>query len=132
MKKLCKLPKMLWISLFLSLASCAHTKIYDKEVCGDLGMDGAHCNHTLQQKPRDIPKPQWDLERVGWMCMDSEGYNDTETAIDQLCNSSAKCDYVMRQKIEDLKVRLRDIAETAKMARAKYFEQIRDENVDPE
>ena len=117
MQKLYKLLKMLSTLLFISLASCATTvTVYDKLVCGDLDRFGAHCAHTLTNEQRDIPKAQWDKIRVGWLCTDSTGYNDTETAIDQLCAENP-CDYETRQTIETVKENLRPLVERAQSAK---------------
>jgi gas vesicle protein len=90
-------------------------------VCGDLGPFGAHCAHTLTEQKRDIPKEQWDVERIGYLCMDAEGFNDTETAIDQFCETSKLCDYVTRQEIKKTMARIRQVADQAKEERRKWL-----------
>jgi hypothetical protein len=99
------LPKILLISLFAvtSLSCAPKITIYDKRICADVGDDGAHCNHTLVEKPEDIPKAQWDKERFGMLCADSQGFSDTETAIDQICETNLiQCDYKMRAKLKEI------------------------------
>lgn len=117
-------PKLaLLLTLLLtSLVSCVHgpkIKVYDKVVCSDLAEDGAHCNHTLQAKPSDVSKPEWDKMRVGWFCTDSTGYNDTETSLDQLCNDYG-CTYEEHQYIEAFKGRMRDLVARGKRAKKKH------------
>jgi len=110
---------MKYLMLLLILASCGHVTIYDKQVCGDLGEDGAHCNHTLVSKPEDFDKATWDIMRVGWMCVDPTGFNDTETALDQLCTTTKKCTYKQRKAIEEVKARIHEIGVSALDARVK-------------
>lgn len=105
------------IPLLIVLAGCGHVNIYDKQVCGDLGEYGAHCNHTLVSKPEDFDKQTWDTMRVGWMCVDPTGFNDTETALDQLCATTKKCTYKQRQVIEEVKARIREVGLFAEEAR---------------
>ena len=76
--------------ILLFFSGCAKVSIYDKQVCGDLGEYGARCNNTLVSKPVDLTKEEWDIKRVGWMCVDSTAFNDTETALDQLCTVTRK------------------------------------------
>lgn len=117
-------PKMLLIILFavlvlevLMVLGCGHVIVYDTEVCGNLGPYGAHCVHTLTEETRDVNVRQWQNESIGWLCMDSKGFNDTETSLDQLCATTNLCDYQTRQVIEDVKARLRPILERAKAAK---------------
>lgn len=109
------------IFCLLLLSGCGHVTIYDKEVCGDLGEFGAHCNHTLKPNPRDLTKEEWDKERVGWMCVDPTGFNDTETALDQLCTTTRRCTYKQRQAIESVKARIREIGNVASEARSNFL-----------
>ena len=102
MKKPFKQPKIPWIVLLVVLSSCVHIAVYDKLVCGDLGADGAHCNYTLHSEKIDIPKQRWDEKRFGWMCMSSESFNDTETAMDQLCNGNNKCKFKNKKILDDI------------------------------
>jgi hypothetical protein len=113
------MQKTLLIGLLtaIALSGCGHVTIYDKEVCGDLGEYGAHCAHTLVDKKRDISKANWDQMRVGYLCMDSMAYNDTETSIDQFCATSKLCDYKTREQIAQVKARMRPVVKKALRAR---------------
>jgi hypothetical protein len=112
------LKKILLLILFF-ICSCGQVTVYDKIVCGDLGEDGAHCNHTLKQEPADYDKATWDSMRIGWMCVDPTGFNDTETALDQLCTTTNRCTYKQRQAIEEVKARIREIGIIANEAKNK-------------
>lgn len=114
---------MLWIVLSTVISSCGHVNIYDKQVCGDLGPDGAHCNNTLTTNKVDYDKETWDKKRLGWMCVDPTAFNDTETAIDQLCTTTKKCTYKQRQKMEAVKARIREVGTMAKAAQLKFAEE---------
>lgn len=81
------------------VVECGHVTVFDTEVCADLGSAGGHCAHTLTDATRDIPKPQWDIERVGYLCMNSTSFNDIETAVDQLCTTTGLCDYQTREAL---------------------------------
>lgn len=89
----------------------------DVQWCGDLGEVGAHCANTLTNETRDIPKTVWDSERVGWLCTNSDGFNDTEKAIDQLCNETNLCDYETRQAISAALFRLEKVVARAQRAK---------------
>lgn len=122
---------MLWIALSIVTVSCSHIPIYDSEVCGDLGPAGAHCAHTLINKKRDIPKAQWDVERIGQLCETSRAFTDKETAIDTFCNNNPNlCDYQVRQDIAAVRARLDPVAKKAARARKKHFSEI--QSVNPE
>lgn len=109
----------LLIFLFFMTTGCGSIRVYDKEVCGDLGAFGAHCAHTLVNKTRDLTEKQWDMERVGWLCTDSTGFNDTETTIDQVC-LLVKCDYQTRQSLTKAFNRVRRVAHRAIKAQETY------------
>lgn len=101
--------KNLLIALFavLSLSCSPKVEVYDKEVCADLGAEGARCTHTLVDQARDVTKAEWDTIRFGMLCMDSRGFTDTETIIDQICQSGfAQCDYKARERIKEILDRL--------------------------
>lgn len=76
----------------------------------DLSPNGAHCAHTLTPETRDLTQGQWDNERVGRMSFTSQGFDDTETATDQLCNELPVCDYQTRQAIQAAFQRMRPLA----------------------
>lgn len=79
--------------LALSLSACGSVVLHDQEVCGDMGDIGAICFHTLSDQERDIPKPDWDSERFGQLCMKPEAYAEFKAAILKLCRVSRRCTY---------------------------------------
>jgi len=91
--------------------------VFDKEVCGDLGKYGAHCAHTLTDETRDIPKQEWDRVRIGYLCVSSEGFNDTETALDQLCQTTNLCNYETREQLREALRRVRGVVERSRGGR---------------
>lgn len=112
--------KILWTALFTgALSACGHVTVADTEVCGDLGAAGAHCAHTLTAEIRDIPKAQWDSDRIGELCMNSTAFNDTETALDQLCQTTNLCDFQTQQAVTKALDRIRRVAKIARAAKAK-------------
>jgi polyferredoxin len=114
---------MLKLQLFVSLialTSCTHIVIYDREVCADLGPNGAFCAHTLTNATRTITKQNWDKERTGYLCMDSTAYNDVETVIDQFCNNyPTVCDYESRANLKATFFRIDGLVVKAQHARKK-------------
>lgn len=112
------LPLGLLLALLLTaIVSCGTITVYDKEVCADLGEIGADCTTTITGKSRELSKAQWDSIRTGYFCMDSRGYTDTETAIDQFCNAYNVCDYKTREQLQATAKRLRKLAKKAAKAR---------------
>lgn len=99
----------------LLCVGCGHVVIHDKEFCGDLGVVGAHCAHTLTPETRDVSKENWDKERIGNICVNSRGWTDTETSIDQFCTTTDLCDYETQQAV----VRIRAVVKKALAARKK-------------
>lgn len=89
---------LILISSSILISSCSSVHIKDNEFCGDLGPDGAHCNHTLSTQPRDIPKPEWDKLRFGWICTNSEGFENWKTAIETLCRKNG-CTYEEKKNV---------------------------------
>ena len=100
-----------------ALISCGQITVYDREICGDLGQAGAHCAHTLVNKSRDIPKAQWDIVRTGMLCMNSQGFTDAETAIDQFCTAYNVCDYETRDALGRAFFRVRSVVKRANKAK---------------
>lgn len=118
MNKLKLLALLLIVSLSATvLSGCGHVTVKDKEACADLGVAGAACTTTFTSQRRNISKPNWDRERVGWICMRSNDYSDGEDAIDELCRTTNLCDYETQQKVEQLKTNMRPIVRKAKAAR---------------
>lgn len=112
-----KLLRTLLTGWLIGISSaCSHVTIHDKEVCGNLGEYGAHCAHTLIDKTRDMTKAQWEKQSVGWLCTNSTGFNDGETALEELCTQSNLCDYATRQELRAAFDRIRNVAHRAQFA----------------
>lgn len=75
----------------LVLSSCAQVKLKDSEFCAGLPDGSATCVHMLSDATRDIPQPQWDIERVGEICETSAAFADLKGAIEKLCHMTGKC-----------------------------------------
>lgn len=107
--------KTLLISLYiaLSLSGCADVPIKDTTVCANLGSDGAHCNNTLTEKPVDYSALEWQQKSVGWLCMNSDDFNNTETAVDQLCQICGNCTYQTKEAF----TRMLPLIESARKSR---------------
>ena len=115
-KKLGMLLTLLFIVVVFS--GCGTVTVYDQEVCGDLGQAGAHCAHTLTNQTRDISKANWDIERVGYLCMNSQSFTDQETAVDEFCNNNQSlCDYQTRVALQTSLHRIHVVALKAMAAR---------------
>lgn len=114
-----KLHVMLLIALSSAIVSCGSVKVFDKEVCADLGVAGGHCAFTLANPPkrRDIEKSAWDKERVGWMCMRAEDFSDAEDAIDSLCRSTNLCNYETKEQLATFRANTAGVAKKAKASR---------------
>ena len=119
MRKYARLVRPLIVLLSVTVSACGHVKVFDKEVCADLGVAGGHCAFTLANPPkrRDIEKPAWDKERVGWMCMRAEDFSDAEDSIDSLCRSSNLCSYETKEQIKTFRGNTDQVAKKAKAAR---------------
>lgn len=74
--------------------------IPDEEFCGDLGMDGGTCFHTLVSDHRDIPKPEWDVYRFGQICEEPKVFADSKAIIEKLCSISGRCSYEDKKKLQ--------------------------------
>lgn len=121
MLRISKRLAALLIGLSSVTVSCGSVAVFNKEVCADLGVAGAHCAFTLSNPPkrRDIPKPQWDKDRIGWMCMRAEDFSDAEDSIDSLCRSSNMCDYKTKERISQFKKNTASVVTKAKQSRKK-------------
>ncbi len=112
------LRRLLFGLLLIATNSCGHVAVYDTEVIADLGSAGGYGVHTLTDQTRDISKAAWDKERVGYLCMSSTAFNDTETAIDQLCKEfSGVCDYQTREAIAQAFFRVNHAVNKARRAK---------------
>lgn len=103
-------------------------KVYDKEVCAVLGdieypvgsgkHIGARCKHTYSPGSRLVTVDAWKKEVVGKLCTDSQGFTDTETAIDQFCSAYiGGCDYEMRERLMTFSRHMRILSVAADLAR---------------
>ena len=119
MKRSKELAMLLIVLLSATVSGCGHVKVFDKEVCADLGVAGGHCAFTIANPPkrRDIAKPEWDKERIGWMCMRAEDFSDAEDAIDSLCRSTNLCDYETKESLKTFRANTDAVAKKAKAAR---------------
>lgn len=88
------------MTLFTCLVSCAKVNISDSEVCGDAGPIGGVCFRMLSDTERDVPKVDWDKERVGMLCTKSNNFAEWKGAILKLCKETKLCSYEVKAKIE--------------------------------
>ena len=107
MQKPLRMLKLLLMLLLTVIVSCKTLDVKDAEFCGNLGEDGAHCNHTLVQAPRDLTADEWKIQSIGWLCMDSQDFTNTETALDQACQL-LQCTYEEKQTLDAMKIRIRE------------------------
>lgn len=89
-KRLTSSIALLTISL-ISLTSCRTIELRDQEWCGDKSHLGARCSHTYSNVVRDVPKAQWDRERVGMVCSRAENFAENMAIIKKLCSETKKC-----------------------------------------
>jgi hypothetical protein len=108
---------LLIVSLSAIVSACSNIKVLDKEACADLGVVGAHCAHLYTTNRRDIEKPAWDKERVGWVCMRGDDFSDNMDEIDKLCRNTKLCDYATKKKIEKVKQNMTPLLSGAKTAK---------------
>ncbi len=85
----------------LILSACAQVPIKDFEGCGDMGDSGAACFHSLTLESRDIPKPAWDKERFGQICLKAQAIADLKSEIEKLCSITDRCTKEEKQEIAD-------------------------------
>jgi hypothetical protein len=89
--------------LILTLSSCGHVAILDKETCVDEGSLGAHCAHQYSTTTRNILQPDWDNTRFGWFCMNPDDTVETKKEAEELCSiKGVTCDYQAQQKIQSV------------------------------
>lgn len=68
-----------------------------------MGGHGAFCSHTLTDAERDVPKAEWDIERVGMLCTTSATVARQLATAEKLCSLTWRCTYADRAAIEQLK-----------------------------
>lgn len=93
----------------LLLSACAQVKIKDEELCADFGDDGASCVHTMNDQKRDIAKGDWDIERFGEICVQSQAIADWKAELEELCSISNRCTYDQKEAIRLFFVRLNEM-----------------------
>lgn len=81
------------IGTALLTSSCAHIKLQDSVWYGDKGDLGAVKFHVLTTETGQVPKAEWDKERVGMACTVTDTFAQWKAAIETLCSWSHRCDY---------------------------------------
>ncbi len=100
--------------------------IKDHEFCADFGPDGAHCAHFLTDEVRDIPKPEWDLEREDKMvCETSDVFADWKATIEKLCSATNRCKYEEVKAMRDFFAKMKDLTERQSL---NYLQRNQDQN----
>lgn len=102
-----------------SLSACGHLQRHDVQGCADLGPDGAHCAHTLTPQTRDIPKAEWDTERIGWLCSPADDFTEVQTELDQAC-VWISCSYEEKEALKAVQTRLGSLIVKAQAAKKKW------------
>lgn len=92
--------------MVLLILSCTTVEIKDHEICGDLGLSGASCFHTLNMDQRDLDYAQWSNERVGQLCMTADSWADFKSDIEKLCSSGRNCTYEEQAALKSLDAKL--------------------------
>lgn len=83
-----------YVILFaLILSGCARVNLTDAEFCGDMGIEGAECFNLLSDQGRSLNKKEWDDERFGMICTQSETFTEWKSALIKLCNATRRCRY---------------------------------------
>ncbi len=113
--RISKLSLIPLIASLLLLSNCGtldpRLTVYDKEVCsylGDVVYQGvhiaAHCKHTLTSDTRNVTVLDWTTKPViqgggvEMLCINSQGFADSESDIDQACQI-LQCDYKQRESL---------------------------------
>lgn len=98
----------------LSALSCSSSVIItDDEFCGDMGKYGATCAHTLKPDTRDIPKPEWDALRFGWICSSPASFANKKRELEQLCARPGSCTLVekaIQKRVGDFLARVESVS----------------------
>lgn len=84
---------VLLLAMTVLFSGCVSVDIPDSEWCGDMGVGGATCYHTLSPAQRDIPKAAWDVEREGMICTQSATFASWKGIIEKLCHETKDCNY---------------------------------------
>lgn len=67
-----------------------------------MGSEGAACFHSFSDESRELTKEQWDKERFGQICSDSDAFANWKKAILKLCRVSKMCTYEDRAALRKL------------------------------
>lgn len=99
---------MLLLFALVTLQACqvAKVKVSDRTWYADAGNLGAAEFHTLSDKTRDISKPEWDKIRFGLFCTSSDTFTEMKINEETLCEETGRCDYEMRQIVNDFYERM--------------------------
>ncbi len=92
--------------LAYAISGCGSIKLNNAEFCGDMGVEGAACFHMLSSDTRNLTKEEWDAERFGQVCTDPQNYADLKAVLLKFCNSTKKCTYEIKKKIEEFDLKL--------------------------
>lgn len=93
----------------LTLSSCAQIEIKDHVAYGDKGAFGATAVHTLFTSipPKPIEKTDWDILRIGMVCMAVADLSEIQQSVDELCTAHKNaCDYDTQVKIANIRYAL--------------------------
>lgn len=66
-----------------------------------MGPAGAFCFKMVSEAEREVPKPQWDQERVGMLCTSGENFSEFKGALLKLCKETKLCKYEEVEKKVD-------------------------------
>lgn len=79
-----------------------------------MGIFGAACFRTLSDKEREIPKAQWDLDRMGMICTSSGTFAEWKKSILKLCEVSKLCTFEIKQEIISFNEKIEKITQRVK------------------
>lgn len=99
----------LMILFAFALSGCSTVEIKDHEVCSDKGELGARCGYMLSDRTRVLDFYQWQDERIGQLCLRSDGFGNLKAALLKLCDSTQRCKWEELQKIRTILERIEDV-----------------------
>lgn len=80
-----------------------------------MGPLGATCFTSLSGKERDITKEQWDKDRFGQVCTQSESFAKIKATILKFCEVNKKrCEYAAVEQVEDFNNKIKKASSKAK------------------
>jgi len=98
----------------MTVLNCANVPIPNQEWCGDMGSLGATCFKTLTPDKRDIPKTQWDNERIGEVCTTLDNFGQVKAIIEKLCNDTQLCTYEQKILLENFFINIQKVQAQSK------------------